>query len=111
MPKQDSTSNGFAVVETILVLVILGIIGAVGYWVVTQRSTNEKPADSTSSASQASKPAAKPGTLSAIDEISQQDGKTEGDISAKYETTDQSAVLSANSAAKNLAGAYDETAL
>lgn len=110
MPKQDRSISGFALIETLLVLIIIGIIACVGYWVATQRTNNDTANNSSQNAS-ANNPAAKPGTLSAVDQIIQVDTQAENSIDSKYETADQSSALSANTAAKNLGGAYDESSL
>lgn len=97
--------SGFAVVEALLIIVIIGIIGGVGYWVMTQRN------GATDTATEAAKtlPTSKPGTLSAIDQLAGQDSQTETNIGNQYDTQTQTTAQSSNAAASNLGDAYNET--
>jgi len=104
MKKSKPSPGGFAVIEGLLVIVIIGIVGATGYWVLTQRTTPDSgSATTTNSAS------AKPGTISAIDQLTDQDSQSEASISNQYDAAEQSSAQSSNAAAANVGGAYNET--
>ncbi|HSX53301.1 MAG TPA: prepilin-type N-terminal cleavage/methylation domain-containing protein [Patescibacteria group bacterium] len=109
MTKIDNRpQRGFAMVEALLVIIIIGLVVGVGYWVATQRNSTKSP---TSSAIPAGQAAAPVGTAAAIDTLTQQDAQSETAIYTKGDTTDQSNAQSTNSALTNLGGAYNETNL
>lgn len=109
--KKDQ--RGFAFVEALLIIVIIGLVAGVGYYVVKQRSNGVTPA--TSSAPAASSPSttatvtASAGTTDAIDQLTQADAQSEDSINSKYEKQTQSAATSDSTALSNLGGAYNES--
>jgi len=111
MRQQRSEPTGFAPVETVLVLIIIGIIAGVGYWVATQRTNNNATTTASSSTAPSvsnGKVTASTGTLTAIDQLTAIDGQDETKITSQYDGADQSAALTANNAASNIGGAYNE---
>jgi len=100
---------GFAAIETVLVLIIIGIIAGVGYWVVTQRNNTTASTTSTNTpVTVIGQVTAKAGTLSAIDQLTTLDSQSEANIDTKYDSVDQTSAQSANTAASNIGGAYNE---
>jgi Tfp pilus assembly protein FimT len=107
------SDQGFSTVETLLVLVVIATITGLGFWVyrqnhtkTTANSSNSSVAGSTSSPATTS---AAPGTTASIDSLTTQDVNSEQSIDSKYSNNDQTNAASANAAASNLGGAYDET--
>lgn len=107
MADTTKRQQGFAIVETALIIVIIAVIVGVGYWVVKQRNKNNL--NSSSSMSNTSKITAAAGTTASIDQLTQSDSKAEAAIDQKYEASEQSAVTSTNTALNNLGGAYNES--
>lgn len=105
--KRDK-SAGFAIVETLLILIILAAIVGVGAYVVRQRN-NANNTFGTGSASTAKK--ASDGTTARINQLTTQESQTESNIDSSADTGTQQASTSANGAASNVGGAYSETNL
>src|SRR5579864_6982510 len=97
MRQRERTLNtGFALVETVLILIIIGIIAGVGYWVATQRNSSSS-ANSSTATPATTTVTAKSGTLGAIDQLTKADSQAETGIDTKYQTGDQSAATSSDS--------------
>lgn len=109
MKKIRQSEKGFAAVEVLLVLLIIVIVGFVGFWVYKQRGS--KPTQSATTAPATTTPAATTGTTAAVDQVLEAESKDEESINTKHEATAASNATSANSAASNLGGAYNETNL
>ncbi len=110
MRKSLHTSGGFAAVELALTLVIIGIAGGVGFWVATQHKPTT-PQAAVVPASTTKVSTAKTGTTAGIDQLTAGDASAENAIDKKYQSTEQSDTTSADTAAKNVGGAYDESSL
>ncbi len=109
MRKQPHT--GFAVVEFLLVLVIVGLLVGVGYWVATQRrSVNSTTASTnpTSTSNTTSAPAA--GTTASIDALTSKEIDAETATDSAATNNVNKAATSSNSAASNIGESYNETA-
>ncbi len=104
----NRAQTGFAMVEAVLVLIIIGLVVGVGYWVTTQKNATKTTASSATPTGQVT---AKTGTTAAIDQLTKQDAQAETAINAKEDSSDQSNAQSTNSALTNLGGAYNETSL
>ncbi|HEV7453717.1 MAG TPA: hypothetical protein VGO07_00490 [Candidatus Saccharimonadales bacterium] len=98
--------KGFSVVELLVIVVIVGLVGAGGY-VVYNRNHNKKPVTLNAPVNN-NAPA---GSTQSIDEITANDQNEEDSIDAQHANTDQSAAQSTNGAASNIGGAYDESSL
>ncbi len=100
------TERGFSGIEALIIVVIVGVLGGVGYWVYSQ---NHKKTPISSSI-QTSTPTIKlDGTTQSVDNLTNQDANMEASIDGKYENTEQSTARAANQAAQNIGGAYDES--
>lgn len=111
-PSQKNRSiGGFAVLEGLLVLVIIGAIIGVGAYVVKVRHDVSKTTAVTTTTSAASPTAttAAPGTTASIDQITQQELQSESASISSNDTAYQQAATSDSSAASNLGGAYNAT--
>ena len=98
--------KGFSAVEALVVLVTVGLLGAGGYVMYhrshnTMGSVGNKVVHSTAPA----------GTTQNIDDLTTQDEEDENAIDSAHESSDQSTVESANSAASSIGGAYNESSL
>lgn len=107
--KHIKKQQGFAIVEALLVILIVGVMVAVGYWVWKQRG--EKSANTSTNSAAATVSPAKEGTTEGIDQLTQLDEKSESDIDQKYGTTAQTNAASSADAASNVGGAYNENSL
>ena len=105
MSDSPKRQQGFAAVETLLIVVIIAAVVGVGYWVYKQRNKNDVTA--TNNSQTTVKAAA--GTTSSVDQLTQADSQAEATIDKKYAANEQSNATSTNAALKNLGGAYDET--
>ncbi|HUY85365.1 MAG TPA: hypothetical protein VMU97_02510 [Candidatus Dormibacteraeota bacterium] len=106
--RQDK-SAGFAIVETLLVLIILAAIVGVGAYVVRQKHNANSTLGSTGGTATSVK--APSGTTTGIDQLTQQDAQTEAGIDSAADSGAQQSATSANSAVNNVGGAYNETNL
>lgn len=106
--KQDK-SAGFAVVETLLVLVILAAIVGVGMYVVRQRNNANSTLSGNGIAPTSVKAPA--GTTASVSQLTQQDAQTEAGADSSADSSVQQNSTSANGAANNVGGAYNETNL
>ncbi len=102
-----NSQQGFTPFAALLVIVIVLGISGVGYYVYHQNHKGTGAANT--SANPQSANTVQAGTTAAIDSLTSQDSKAEDAIDAKYQNSDQTTVKSANGAAANLNGAYDES--
>lgn len=103
-PQRDK-SAGFALVETVLVLVILAAIVGVGLYVARQKSNVSSTLNSSGGSSAVKAPA---GTTAGINQLTQQDAQTEAGIDSSADGGTQQTSTSANGAVNNVGGAYNE---
>jgi len=104
--RKIKSTAGFAAVETLLLVVILGLVAGVGYWVTTQR---HKTTASVTSLTPSTATKAASGTATAIDQLTASDAQAETTISTKHDATTQANAASSNAAASNIGGAYNES--
>ncbi|HVS58756.1 MAG TPA: hypothetical protein VHD60_03385 [Candidatus Saccharimonadales bacterium] len=111
--KKASYQAGFAFIEALLVLVVIGLLVGVGLYVAKQRQNVNSLSASTlgTSQDQKTKVTAKPGTAANVTELVEQSAQDEASISSQNDNAETQAALSANTAASNLGGAYDESTL
>lgn len=95
-------SSGTALVEVAVAALVLAVLIAGGVYVMNHRAA----APSTNTAT-----AVQPGTTASIDQLTQSDAKSEQQIYSNASTQAQQDALSANTAASNVGGAYDESTL
>ncbi len=105
--------DGFSVVETFLILVVIGIIGGAGYWVFTQRKT-VKPAANISQSSQqvSSTPAIDPkqvGTTTGVNQVTSQELKDEESSDSSSVNGYKSSALSTSTAQNNIGDSFNES--
>lgn len=110
MTKQQTT-NGFAVIETLLVILLVGVIVAVGFWVWKQRDTETAKNNTTKTVKVTSIDPAKAGTTAGIDQLTQLDGQDESNIDQKHASSSETNATSTNSTLTSLGGAYNESTL
>jgi hypothetical protein len=103
-------ASGFALVEFLLVVVIIGLVTGVVAYVVTQKNNSNKLLTTTVSTSEGA-PKAAPGTIANIDELTQADGAAEVQVAAGNDAATKSAGSSDTSSLNTLGGAYDESSL
>lgn len=117
----QTKQGGFAVVEAVLVLVIVGLLAGTGYWVVSQRkkinNLNNSTVSDTTAATQSSTPA--PATVSQVDpklagtsagviQTVTLGGQAESQADSKGVSSISSGVTSTDSAANNIGSSYNE---
>ncbi len=100
-----TSERGFSIVEVVIVLVVLGLIGGVGYATFHKKDSNKSGTASTSKAVDAN------GTTQSTDTILNQEIDDESSVDSSYTSGDVSNAQSANSAASNIGGAYNESNL
>jgi uncharacterized protein HemX len=110
--KNKLGQAGFGAVEGLMILVIIALIGGVGFYVYKQKSN----ADSKLSSSVTSTPETKSkvtanGTPESVDQMNQQEADTEKSINDKYQNSDKQSVNSANSAVSGVGDSYNESNL
>jgi prepilin-type N-terminal cleavage/methylation domain-containing protein len=103
-------TNGFALVEFLLVVVIIGLLAGVTAYVVTQKNNSNKVFNTAVSSSEGTEKAA-PGTTGNIDDLTQADAASEQQAAAGNDSATQGAGSSDASTLNNLGGAYDESTL
>lgn len=94
---------GFSMLGWLLLVLVVIAVGLVGYRVYHNRNTTN-----VSSTTQVTPPAAQPGTTQAIDNLTSQAMSNQSSIDSQYTNNAQSTATSANGAASNLGGAYNE---
>jgi hypothetical protein len=103
-------AHGFAAVESLLVLIIIGMVVGVGYWVITQRNTTPTSSNATNNSSAITRPVKdSTGTISSIDQLTSVDSQSEANISNANDSSEQSTAQSSSSSAANVGGAYNES--
>jgi Tfp pilus assembly protein FimT len=110
--KRSQQEYGFAGLEAVLVIVIIGIVAGVGYWVFTQRKDTTSQSVTSSAAPASTIKAVDPsknGTVEGIDQLTQADGASEATINQQYGASDQSAAMSSTAAQNSVGGAYNES--
>lgn len=101
------SQRGFSVVEAFVVIVVIALVGGVGYVAYHRHQT--KNASSNKTANQTAQ--VQPGTAASVDNLVLQDGTDESAIDSKYTSTYQTNAQSTDQAASNVGGAYNESNL
>jgi len=99
-------NKGFGVLETALIIVVIAAVVGVGYYVVRQKHTAEATLSSNSNTAPQAK--APTGTTASVDQLTQQDAKTEASADNTTDASLQQDSTSANTAINSLGGAYNE---
>jgi len=99
-----SGQNGFSVIEGLLIVAVVAVIGASGYLLY---QSHHKPTKTVT----ATKVTPAVGTTESIDSLTAQDASSEAAIDAKHSAAETSAAQSANTAAANIGGGYNESSL
>lgn len=105
---KQKKEGGIAVVELVLLLVIVAAIVGVGLYVARQK-TNTESTLSTANSSNSSVPKAPQGTSASVEQLTEQDASSEAAADHSADTSVQQDAASANGAASNLGGAYNES--
>lgn len=104
-----SSQHGFAALEALLVVVVIAAIVAAGVYVVKQRhNTTTGVATTGSNLLQVT---AKPGTVTRVTQQVEQSAQIDAQASGQNDSAELQAAQSANTAASNLGGAYNESTL
>jgi len=121
LSKGPRAEAGFSMIDALLVLVIIGILVGVGAYVYKQNHKNvmsptaaaSTTATTTSpgSASSTNSSTNQTGTTAYINQLTQQEAESESSITSQNDNAESQAALSANSAATNVGGAYNESTL
>ena len=110
--SRQNKSGGFAVVEACLVLVIIGAIVGIGYYVINQKNqANKTVSSSTLTTDGNTANPASAGTSASIDQLTQADAKSETSASTAADSQIQAQLSNVNSANSSVAGAYNENNL
>ena len=108
--RKTQSSGGFAVIETVLILVIVAAVIGVGGYVVKQNRNASK--DVSSTASVATPQAAKASSTSAvIDQSALLDSTTETGLDNTADGQTINSAMSDDSSINNVGGAYNESSL
>ncbi|GAC1391277.1 MAG: hypothetical protein NVSMB46_03130 [Candidatus Saccharimonadales bacterium] len=105
---KETNQQGFAIVEAVLVVVIVGLIGVVGFYVLTQRKQADHNLTQTTPAAVTT---VDPASTLGLQEVMQQDTVSENAVNSKFDEQDQSSVTSTNDVVSSLGGSYDESNL
>ena len=105
--NNQPTTHGFAAVEIVLLLVIVGLVAGVGYWVHSQRkqdmtSTTAKTVTSRNTGTQ-------PGTTAAVEGIAQSETNDEEKSADKAISNISGSVQQTQSTTAAVGSSYDET--
>lgn len=95
--------QGFTAIHVLLAVLIVGVIGAVGYGVYQKNHTSSKTLT-------VKKTVIYSGPTSAVDSSLDSELSSEAKADAQASSSDQTNATSADQAATNVGGAYDETA-
>jgi len=109
--KIPDRQHGAAAFEVLAAIVVLVLIAGAGAYVVHRDHNSSKTTNLGTLSSDGQATAAKPGTTSYIDEVTQQAAATEQNTDNSYDSQYQQAATSANTAMSNLGGAYNESTL
>ena len=106
------SEDGFGAVEGLLVIVLIVIIAGAGILVFKNRKTADSLPQSENAVTTASSQvvdAKKIGTTDGVEQDNSNETAGEDSINASHTNSDQQNVASANSAASNIGGAYNES--
>jgi uncharacterized protein HemX len=106
--KKLRGQSGFSAVELVLIVVVIGVIAGVGFWVLKQRSANKQTDNSQASTSHSSTSTAKAGTTDSIDQLTKSDEAADSAIDKTHDATEQSNAASSNTAQNNIGDSYNE---
>ncbi len=102
-------SNGFAIVELILVgVIIVAILGGIGYVAYQRLTTSQQVATPAATTTTTAAPA---GTTASVDQLTQQDAQAETSVDASADSQTEQNATSANGTVSNVGGAYNESNL
>ena len=101
------SSHGFAIVETVIILLVVAVVGFAGYKVDQRHHKSTLAAES--SQGSGTTPAAINSQLQDINSTLAQQNATESNADSQSTSSDTSAATSANDAASNLGVAYNES--
>lgn len=94
-----------AIVEAAVAILVLAVIVAGSVYVINHKPTSPSTNTTTSTTT------AQPGTTASIDQLTQSEAQTEQQADKGADSQTQQDALSANNAASNVGGAYNESTL
>lgn len=97
---------GFAVIEAVLIIIIIGIVAGVGYWVLKQRQSNKSTATTNNPQTQTT--AIKPGTTAAIDSVLAGEQNDEAKADNKAVNSVNTSVTQTQTSAAAIGDSYNE---
>jgi hypothetical protein len=103
--------TGFSAIAGLLVIIVISLVGGIGYYVVSQNNKAQKTAVESSGAANSTTYVPAAGTTGSIDSLTAQDAASESKIDDQYGNNDQTAAQSATPAANAIGGSYDESSL
>jgi len=109
--KKQEGSNGFAVVEAILVLVIVAGVLGVGAYVYSKHHKAYTTANTATTTTASSQAEPLNGTTNSVQQLMQQEAQSETSADSSTDAQNMQTVTNVNSAATNVGGAYNENTL
>lgn len=106
MKKQETGS-----VEIVLIIIVIVLLAGLGYLFYKNKHTKTASVTVTKTTASQATPVAAAGTTAAIDSLTTQDAASESAIDQKHAGNENTAAQSANAAAANVGGAYNESSL
>ena len=101
---------GFSAIELLLVIVVIALLVGLGY-IFYQRKHKAASVSATTNVVKSQTVAPATGTTSSIDTLTKQDASSESSIDQKHTDSEGTTAQSANPAAANVGGAYNESSL
>ncbi len=109
-PGQNQT--GFAIIEAVLILVIIGAVVGVGAYVLNAKKTVNKTLSSgTTTPAQQATPVLANGTTASIDQLTQQEAQSETAANNSGDSQLQQDSSSSNASVSNVGSSYNESSL
>lgn len=103
--------DGFTVIAGLLVVIIIGLVGGIGYYVLDQHDKAQKTAIESSGAANSTVAAPAVGTTESIDSMTNLDTASEAKINNQFSVSEQASAESTAPAANAVGGSYDESSL
>lgn len=107
MINKIKNQAGFAALEFALVLVIIGLIGGVGYWVASQRKAKNSTSTETTTTQKQKLDPKKIGTVAGVEQVNKFDSDDESKIEDDLATQEQNNAVLDDQAASSTGGNYD----
>lgn len=109
--QKHSSSAGFAVVEFLLVVIIIGLLAGVTAYVVTQKHNSEAVLNAATNAESTHSTKAAQGTTESVQSTESESAQAEATASESTDTATSQAATSDQSSLNSMGGTYDESQL